>query len=78
MTVQEMIDKLLKVEDKSREITLYMSSNDPAVPGTTEIFGFAFDVMSDILKDDEDCNDVVINGFADCIQFSRGLVEDTE
>lgn len=72
MSVQELIDALNAVEDKSRGITVYLSSNDSRIRGVLEVFGFAVYTDEDILKDDKDCNDVVLGGVVDSIQLSAG------
>lgn len=74
-SVQDLIDELNKVEDKSRGLTLYASTDNPNTRGVLEIYGWVFDVDTEVLKGDKHCDDVVINASATDFQVSNGFEE---
>ena len=74
-SVQDLIDELNKVEDKSRGLTLYASTDNPNIRGVLEIYGWVFDADTEVLKGDKHCDDVVINASATDFQVSSGFEE---
>ena len=77
MKVQELIDKLNSIQDKSREVTVYMSTGDPSNWGVVELIGFpitiepkGFDNSVEIVSAALDIR--ISEGFEDSEECSNG------